>query len=508
VHEAPLTLPNARVVSTKFHEDDANAQDAKVTHMVTQFGQFLDHDLVLTPEEEAHDCCVSPSGDPYCLPIQVPGDDYFYSGYNINCLEFSRSTGFCDDSANLDSPNHEQLNAITAFVDASNVYGSSLEESNALRSNDGSGKLLMDDDLLPRIGEDDTRKAGDVRAREMPGLATMHTLFVREHNRICDALKTLSSTADWTDEDLFQNARRILIAEMQKIVYGEYLPVVMGDSGVQQWHLDLKKDTDYNENADPSISNSFATAAYRFGHSMIQGLIAMYNTQTIKEYTQYALGNNYFNMSNYEYNGGEGMEQILTGLIKQNAQAHDRHVSVEVTNKLFANVDPNGIGGDLVARNIQRGRDHGLPSYAAFYKEFAPSDSDAMDCWGKRPKQINSANWNLLKKVYVHPHHIDLFVGGLAEMPFNGGLTGATFQGIKGRQFRDLKHGDRFFFTHRGNMNSDEYGQIMGRTLGDIICDNTNIKSVPANVFLVDSPLKDCSSATPLDIKKFQLFKA
>ena len=49
-----------------------------------------------------------------------------------------------------------------------------------------------------------------------------------------------------------------------------------------------------------------------------------------------------------------------------------------------------------------------------------------------------------------------MFVGGLAEKPYEGGLTGATFQGIKGKQFKDLKDGDRFFFTHEGNMDRED----------------------------------------------------
>ena len=513
VQKSPVVLPNARLVSTKFHTDDTSAEDASVTHMVTQMGQFLDHDIVLTPEEEEHDCCHDSDAErPYCFPIQIPDDDYFYADHSLTCLEFSRSTGFCDDTDNLDSASHEQLNAITAFVDASNVYGSSDVDSSALRYNDGTGKLALEDNsLLPKLGGED-RRAGDVRAREMPGLATMHTLFVREHNKICDALKSHPDvTSTWTDDDYFQNARRILIAEMQKIVYGEYLPVVLGDDSMKEWKLELSHNSKYHKNADPSISNSFATAAYRFGHSMIQGLIAMYNTQTIKQYQQYELGNNYFNLTNYELedSNGQGMEQILTGLIKQNAQANDRHVTVEATNKLFANVGPTpGVGGDLVARNIQRGRDHGLPSYAAFYKLFSNSDKNAMDCWDKRPEQISSTNWNILKKIYNHPHHIDLFVGGLAEKPYKGGLTGATFQGIKGRQFKALKNGDRFFFTHEGVMIRREYDQIMARTLGDIICDNTNINQVPENVFLVNSSLKDCSSSTSLNVNEFDVFRA
>ena len=53
----------------------------------------------------------------------------------------------------------------------------------SLRANDGTGRLLVDEnDLLPKIPNldmDAMRVAGDVRALEMPGLATMHTLWVR-----------------------------------------------------------------------------------------------------------------------------------------------------------------------------------------------------------------------------------------------------------------------------------------------------------------------------------------
>ena len=194
-----------------FHDDDVNAESTEVTHMVTQWGQFLDHDIVLTPEEEAHDCCHDDS-DQYCMQISVPSDDYFYGEHGITCLEFSRSVGFCEEDIAIDSAEHNQLNAITAYVDASNVYGSSEAERDTLRALDGTGKLAVDEyNLLPFLGADE-RKAGDVRAREMPGLATMHTLWVREHNRLCDALTNHKDvTSDWTDDDYFENEREILL---------------------------------------------------------------------------------------------------------------------------------------------------------------------------------------------------------------------------------------------------------------------------------------------------------
>lgn len=54
----------------------------------------------------------------------------------------------------------------------------------------------------------------------------MHTLWVREHNRIADNLYTVAPNQ--TDEFYYQHARRIVIAEMQHIIYTEYLPVIIG----------------------------------------------------------------------------------------------------------------------------------------------------------------------------------------------------------------------------------------------------------------------------------------
>ena len=126
-------------------------------------------------------------------------------------------------------------------MDASNVYGSDDDSSAALRALDGTGKLLVttvgDNDMLPVDADTTEEFAGDVRAREMPGLAAMHTLFVREHNRICELIAAVTPGED--EEYYFENARRIVGAEMQNIVYSEYLPVVLGEDAMEDGGLGM-----------------------------------------------------------------------------------------------------------------------------------------------------------------------------------------------------------------------------------------------------------------------------
>ena len=146
------------------------------------------------------------------------------------------------------------------------------------------------------------------------------------------------------------------------------------------------------------------------------------------------------------------MEKMIAGLVKQPAQQFDRFVTNQISNLLFKK-NGSSFGEDLAARNIQRGRDHGLASYSKYYELYGPpSDPNKkMMNWNERPKSFSEESWNLLKEVYVHPHDIDLFSGGLMEKKSpDEGLLGIVFRTINGIQFKKLLYGDRFFFTHKG----------------------------------------------------------
>ena len=194
-------LPSARTISHHFHTD-ADIPSPDVTHMVTQWGQFLDHDITATAEtmvsgnfSEANPCCRSNPNDENCYVIDVE-EDSFYRPKNgirdVTCLEFHRSRIYCEENG----AKREQFNENTHYIDASNVYGHSvgeaekirLKEDGLLKTSTTNGSIflpLLEERRPGRDGNLDIEEfAGDFRAREMPGLLTMHTLFVREHNRL------------------------------------------------------------------------------------------------------------------------------------------------------------------------------------------------------------------------------------------------------------------------------------------------------------------------------------
>ena len=142
----------------------------------------------------------------------------------------------------------------------------------------GSGKLqTSENDFLPLIEGPQPPplsfcrhfggcfRAGDVRANEHVALASMHTMWVREHNRLASELKRLNK--QWDEERVFQEARKIVVAQIQHITYTEFLPKILGYRGLNEYQ-------GYDPSIDASVSNVFAAAAFRFGHTLVSMTVA------------------------------------------------------------------------------------------------------------------------------------------------------------------------------------------------------------------------------------------
>ena len=310
-----------------------------LTDMFWQWGQFVDHDLDMTksqlPEIEA--LIPVPTGDPYFDPNST----------GTQTIYFLRSAS-AGQSGFLSA--RQQRNSITAWLDGSNVYGSSKKTADSLRSFLGGQMLTSGEQMLPRDGNSDMFIAGDERCNEQSGLICMHTLFVREHNRI--AARLANEFPAGSDEELYQNARKEVIAILQSITYNEFLPLLLGPSPLSEYE-------GYDSQVCPDIANVFSTSAYRFGHSMLNSnLLRLDNEGNVIPEGNLPLGLSFFNPNVV---GDLGIEPYLKGLITQIAQKRDTRVIGSVRNFLFG--QPGSGGFDLAALNIQRGRDHGLPDY-------------------------------------------------------------------------------------------------------------------------------------------------
>lgn len=204
----------------------------------------------------------------FCLPITVPDDDPIYSNFSITCLPYVRSSlGFrpgCTLGAN------EQINQATHFLDGSQIYGSTEEKAMTLRTmKDGRLKTRNDSLTFAKCKDHLTcwMESGDDRVNSNPHLTLLHTIFVREHNRIANIFQSMNE--DWDDEKLYQEARRVVIAEIQHITFQEWLPTVVGQESADSINS-LNFD---GADTDPKIGNAFANSAMRFFMDMLDNEI-------------------------------------------------------------------------------------------------------------------------------------------------------------------------------------------------------------------------------------------
>ncbi|XP_076469519.1 chorion peroxidase-like [Babylonia areolata] len=415
--------------------------------MLMQWGQLMDHDFALSPvflpegvnEGDPH-CCLPNVVDKegMCMPIILSHGD---TRFQHRCMEFTRSVPAKNPFGDMITP-REQLNIITSFIDGSTIYGSSQEVQNRLRTRKGGARLRMNstNGLLPRSAHSDCMPgqgfycffAGDTRVNEQPCLAAIHTILNKLHNRIADRMKNILGPS--SSETVFQETRKIVIAIIQNINYGEWMPLILGDSVMEAYGLKTGRRIAYSGSVDPRILNAFSTAAYRFGHSLIPD--------------SYNISGKEIPLKKVFHNPDllfTDMKGCVDALVRpgSESQAIDNHIVDALTGHLFEPSDQvDGApskGMDLVAINIQRGRDHGLAPYNKYRELCGLQPVKSFGWFGKEIGQQ-------LRMLYDHVDDIDLFSGGLLEPAVDEGRVGPTFACIMAVQFHALKFGDRHFF--------------------------------------------------------------
>ncbi len=472
----------AREISNAIsNQVDGTINQLGISDYLWQWGQFLDHDISLTDG-------VSPAES---APIHIPNGDAHFDPEAIGnqTLLFNRSYYSPLSGSNQNNP-RQQMNEVTGWIDASNVYGSNKTRAHALRKNDGTGRLKtsfgrllpFNIDGLPNAGGSSNHffLAGDVRANEQVGLAAMHTVFVREHNRLARLIRRKIPT--FSGDEIYKHAKRLVGAQMQIITYEEFIPILLGESALTPY-------TGYDSNVNPRIMNEFSTAAFRFGHSLLSATILRVNKRGHEIKAGHLALRDAFFAPNEIID--HGIEPILRGLSMQASQILDVYVIDDVRNFLFG--QPGQGGFDLAALNIQRGRDHGLPSYndARELMSLARADTFA-DITSDTELQLRLAS------VYASPDEVDLWIGGLAEDKIPQALVGELFYSFLKAQFEALRDGDRFWHQNRlkakysknrriqRRLEKIERKEVQDVRLSRIIKRNTRIgREMPSNAFRV-----------------------
>ena len=485
---ANIAQPNARDISNAVSAQVGSiVNDRGLSDWVVQWGQFLTHDMDLTPTNAANNSLYSGGVGDFSIPINNPFDPLGPNPIPFNRSDYDPTTGtpvLIPDPLGgpTQVPNaRQQVNAITSYIDASNVYGSDATRAAELRTFTDGKLATSAGGLLPGyntagLGNDDPFGlgsalflAGDVRANEQVGLTATHALFVREHNRLADLIKAQDPLL--SDEEIYQTARKIVGAEMQAITYNEFLPAMLGTTAPTAGAYV------YDNTVDASITNAFATAAFRYGHSMQSSDIKLVENNGV-DAGSLSLAAAFFNPT-YLGSDPSKVELVLKGLATQYAQENDAYLVDEIRNFLFG---PPGAGGmDLGALDIQRGRDHGLQRYNKSREAYGLPMANSFADISSDPT-VQAA----LASIYPSVNMVDLWVGIIAEDHMPGSSIGELANVIIADQFVRLRDGDRYFYTGDADLQTSLVTSIIDLdtiTLSQIIELNTGITSLQDNVF-------------------------
>jgi peroxidase len=416
--------------------------------MMYAWGQFIDHDMDLQKNGTEDISVVVPPGDPFLDPdtTMIP----------ITRVAIDPATGMPGSPATA-------INTVTGWLDGSQVYGSDAATAASLRTADGHMATSEGGNLpIVMTEQGPAFAAGDVRAQENPDLTALQVLFVREHNYQVDRLH--EEHRNWSGDRLYETAKAITTAEMVNITYNEFLPHLLGPDAIPDY-------SGYDPNVDPTITEEFAGAAFRFGHSLVSADIDAMNDLGANTSAQ-GLAETFFE-SPETFVAHGGADGILRNLASDSANELDEHIIDDLRNLL----DDPPVAIDLAAINIRRAHDLGLGTLNQTREALGLDPYASFEEVSSNPETVAA-----LKLAYRNVDAIDLWTGGLAENHLDGAV-GPTFGRILSDQFTALRDGDRLYFENQG-FDRQTLHEIKSTTLSDLIERNTDTTAMQADAFV------------------------
>ncbi len=280
---------------------------------------------------------------------------------------------------------------------------------------------------------------GDGRCNENIALSTIHQVFHSEHERLVGAIEdTLTAdtspsgvaalaewkladgapgagTGGWNGERIFQAARYVDEMEYQHLVFEEFARKVQ--PAIQPFSA-------YHSSINPAIHAEFAHAVYRFGHSMLDDVVARSNESQpgpdgvlgtrddiIGATNDIPLLKGFLNPPEY-FNGGasagvltpeQAAGSVVMGSSDQVGSELDEFVNNTLRNNLL------GLPLDLATLNIARAREAGVPPLNVFRTSvFATSGDGQLQPY---------TSWADFGQNLKHPESLVNFVAAYGRYP-------------------------------------------------------------------------------------------
>lgn len=445
---------------------------------------------------------ISESRRPGCPPefmhIKVQKEDPVFGSNSSQpvLLQFQRAEW---DPSTGNSPNNPrtQVNHVTAWIDGSSIYGWSSSWCDALRVFSGGLLESGSSQDMPRrsssgypmwsapdpstiSGSQELYEFGNAWGNENIFTVTEGIIWFRYHNYL--ASKLHKEHPSWSDEELFQNARKRVIAIFQNIAFYEWLPAYLG--------IPVTSYPGYQKYVDPGISAEFEAAAVRFGLTLAPpGVYKRNRTCHYKSAENndaskspgLRLCNTFWNRDNRNLQSSQDVDELIMGMASQIAEREDNIIVEDLRDYMYGPMRFSR--SDAVALTIQRGRDFGLPSYNQIRESL---NMRPVNSWDEiNPKLNNTQLLRELAELYENDiSRLDLFVGGLLE---SQGGPGPVFSTIILDQFERIRNADRFWFENKQNglFTEEEIQAILNTTFHDVLLDVTSAEEgdIQKNVF-------------------------
>jgi len=469
---------NPRIISNIVcNESLAIPNSLGLSNMNVLWSEFINNDMQLTSHQDS-----SHEGGMEEAHITIPIDDEIMNpgGVEDSRIKYLR-TEFISDTGSEEGNPREYPNEVSSWLDGSSIYSSSVELQDYLRMGEG-GRLKVTDidgwDMVPgrvteyvesSTGDNPNLQffVGDSRNLEHIGLTSLQVLFIREHNRLADGLSERHS--DWSDEQLFQRAKKLVQAEIQAITFNEYLPSI---------GIDLSDYSGYNSSVNPQLSNEYILlAAFATGSQMADGWLQFDEGLNESTSGHLDLRDGFWTTSSLIDAGG--IDTTIRGAAYDNQREMDLAVNPSLRNLMSGAM----WGGwmDDCAMDIQRGRDRGLTDYNSLREGLG---LERVTNWGDISSNVDSQQ--KLAEAYPDVDSIDAYIGVMAEDRLESSIYGQTQQMLVLDQFQRIRDADRFWYENDAELTSltSEFNSLR---LSDIILRNSEIESIQCNVFFAEN---------------------